>query len=217
MPRQLNLPDSASVADSHEDGRMFAPSTARNAAAILEVLQRIAPRAGTALEIASGTGEHILLFAEAMPGLVWQPSEVDDTRITSIRAWTRDCSNILDPIKLDATVAGWSQRLDPPSLIFLSNLLHLISETEARTLVLEAARALSPGGTFLIYGPFRRGAEFASEGDQRFHADLSAQDPAIGYKAFETVQAWQSEGGLHDRSVTEMPANNLILAARSRS
>lgn len=217
MPRPLNLPDSASVADSHEDGRMFAPSAARNAAAILEVLQRIAPPAGTVLEIASGTGEHVLRFAKAMPGLIWQPSEVDDTRIASIRAWTHECDNILDPLRLDATVAGWSQDHYPPTMIFLSNLLHLISETEAQTLVLEAARALAPGGIFLIYGPFRRGTTFASDGDQGFHAELIAQDPAIGYKAFETVQTWLSEGGLDDLGVIQMPANNLILTAQRPS
>ncbi|MGB5558046.1 MAG: DUF938 domain-containing protein [Paracoccaceae bacterium] len=215
MPsRRLNLPDSASLADSGADGRMYAPSAARNVAAILEVVQRCAPATGTALEIASGTGEHMVQFASALPGLIWQPSDIDDGRLASIRAWTSGIANVREPIRLDATAPGWAQGLAPPDLIFLSNLLHLISEDEADTVVSGAARLLAPGGTMLIYGPFRRGADFASEGDRRFHADLTAQDPAIGYKSVQTVEGWQAAAGLHELSVIRMPASNLILLAR---
>jgi SAM-dependent methyltransferase len=214
MSRRLNLPDSASVAESSADGRMFAPSTARNAAAILEVVARFAPESGTGLEIASGTGEHVAQFAKTLPGLTWQPSDIDPDRIASIRAWTRELPNVHDPIRLDVTETGWSGPLASPNLIFLSNLLHLISQPEAQTAVTEAARLLAPGGWFLVYGPFRRGIDFASQGDHAFDASLRSQDPEIGYKPFETVQAWQSQSGLQDLSVTNMPANNLILAGR---
>ena len=213
-PRRLNLPDTASVAGSGADGRMHAPSAARNAQAILRALCPFAPATGTVLELASGTGEHVAIFAAALPALIWQPSDIDEARLASIAAWTADLPNVRPPIRLDATEPGWSDGLDPPDLIYLSNLLHLISTAEARTVVAEACRLLAPAGTLLIYGPFQRGEEFASEGDRNFHASLTAQDPEIGYKSFETVQAWQLAAGLLDLGATEMPANNLILSAR---
>ncbi len=213
-PRRLNLPDTASFAEEGPGGRLHAPSAARNAEPILAVLRRFAPAGGTVLEIASGTGEHAALFAAALSALTWQPTDIDAARLTSIAAWTADLANVRAPLRLDATAPGWSAGLDPPAMIYLSNLLHLISEGEARTLVTEACRLLAPGGTLLIYGPFRRGADFASQGDRQFHASLSGQDPEIGYKSFQTVQNWQAESGLSDLGTTEMPANNLILSAR---
>ncbi len=192
---------------------MHAPSAARNVEAILDVILKLAPKKGTALEIASGTGEHMVRFAQAMPDLVWQPTDVDDNRLASIQAWNTGLPNVLRPLLLDATRSGWSRDMIPVDLVYLSNLLHLISHEEAAVLVKEAGDALAPDGVLLIYGPFRRGQAFASEADRRFHADLTAQDPAIGYKSLETVQAWQSNAGLTGLTVTEMPANNLILAA----
>jgi len=212
--RKLRLPDSASVADSGPDGRMIAPSAARNAAAIIEVVRQFAPAKGSALEIASGTGQHIAQFATAMPDLTWQPSDIDDQRLDSIRAWTSGLANVRPPIKLDATVSGWSKKVAPPDLIFLSNLLHLVSVEEARILVNEAAHLMPRHAVMLIYGPFRRGDTFASEGDRKFHSDLVTQDPAIGYKSLETVQGWQLDCQLQQLSCIEMPANNLILTAR---
>lgn len=216
-PRRLNLPDTAKIAVSDVDGRIHAPSAARNAQPILEVIRRVAPVRGTALEIASGTGEHVAAFATALPALIWQPTDIDEARLASIAAWTTDLANVRPPIRLDATAPGWSEKFDPPNLIFLSNLLHLIGESEARTCVTEAGRLLAPNGILLVYGPFKRGDGFASDGDLRFHQDLAAQDPSIGYKAFQTVQAWQAEAWLQPVDVIEMPANNLILSARKPS
>ena len=212
--RRPTPPCNASFAESGPDGRMHAPSAARNVEAILKVLAQLAPPSGTALEIASGTGQHIATFAAVLPALTWQPSDIDADRLASIAAWTASLPNVRAPIRLDATEPGWSDPLDAPDLIYLSNLLHLIALDAARTAVTEACRLLAPGGRMLIYGPFRRGADFASDGDRNFHASLTAQDPEIGYKSFETVQAWQLAAGLLDLGATEMPANNLILSAR---
>ena len=86
MSRRLNLPDTASVAHPSDDGRMFAPSAARNAADISTLVADHAPASGRALEIASGTGEHAVTFAKAMPGLVWQPTDLDAARRSSVDA-----------------------------------------------------------------------------------------------------------------------------------
>lgn len=208
------LPDSASIAEPGLGDRLHAPSAARNAGPILDVLRGIAPTSGLALELASGTGEHAALFAAALPNLAWQPTEVDDRRLASIRAWTDGLPNVRSPLRLDVTKPGWSEKLDSPNIIFLSNLLHLIDEDAARVAATEAARLLAPSGTILIYGPFLRQDGFASEGDRRFHADLVGHDPTIGYKSVDTVQGWLSASGVTCEPAIEMPANNLVLAAR---
>ena len=55
--------------------RRQAPAAARNRQPILDVLRPRLPAHGLVLEIASGTGEHIVHFAEAFPGLDFQPSD----------------------------------------------------------------------------------------------------------------------------------------------
>jgi SAM-dependent methyltransferase len=195
---------------------MHAPAAERNAEVITEALQDIAPAKGRALELASGTGQHAVAFARALPGLDWQPSEIADDRRASIDAHAAATSlpNLRAAIPLDATEPGWGVRHSGQALIVLVNLLHLISADEAQILIAEAAQALAPGGVLAIYGPFLREGRATSEGDARFHASLEAQDPDLGYKDVAEVQSWLEAQGLHPVRTVEMPANNLFLSAR---
>ena len=207
-----SVPGAASVA-APQDGKLFAPAAARNAEVLCDLLAEVAPEQGKALELASGTGQHAVAYAARLPGLCWQPTEVDEIRRASIQAYAAESglSNISPPLPLDATAPGWSADHPGQDLIVLVNLLHLISESEARTLIREAAAALAPGGRFVIYGPFMRGGELTSDGDRNFHAALSGHDPAIGYKDdFDTI-TWLQAAGLELVQAVEMPANNLAL------
>jgi len=216
MPRRLNLPDSASTATPGEDGRLYAPSSERNAAPILALLKHHGPAEGRALELAAGTGQHAAHFAAALPGLQWQPTEIEPTRRQSIDSWAKTVTapNLQPAIELDATAPGWGSSHAGQDLILLVNLLHLISTPEAQTLISEAAQALAPGGRLILYGPFLRDGEATSEGDASFHASLTAQDPEIGYKDDFDVIDWLHEAWLELVDVVEMPANNLALVAK---
>lgn len=216
MSRRLNLTDSASVAQPGEDGRLFAPSAARNAEAIAALVARHAPERGRALELASGTGQHAVVIARKLPGIDWQPTEADPARIASIAAYRdeADLPNLREPLLLDATEPGWAKVHPAQDLVLLVNLLHLISGPEAQALIAEAARALSPGGHFLVYGPFKRQGRLVSDGDQRFHESLTAQDPEIGYKEMDDILALGRDAGLKPEGAEEMPANNLTLILR---
>ncbi|MRU14526.1 DUF938 domain-containing protein [Roseovarius sp. A21] len=216
MPRRLNLPDSASTATPGEDGRLYAPSSERNAAPILALLKHHGPTEGRALELAAGTGQHAATFAAALPGLHWHPTEIDPTRRQSIDSWAKTVTapNLQPAIELDATAPGWGAKHTGQDLILLVNLLHLISTPEARTLITESAQALAPGGRLILYGPFLRDAEATSEGDAQFHASLTAQDPEIGYKDDFDVIDWLHEAWLELVDVVEMPANNLAFVAK---
>ncbi len=195
--------------------RLMAPAAARNIDAICDLLQEVAPPKGNALELASGTGEHIARLAALMPGLNWQASDVDASRRASADAHAKDAglSNLAPAIDLDATAPGWGAKHTGQSLIFLSNLLHLITDVQASTLIAEAATALTRGGRLVVYGPFMRGGELTSDGDISFHQSLKTRDPLIGYKDDFDVMDLMQESGLDMVDVIEMPANNLVLVA----
>jgi len=217
MPRRLNLPDSASVATPDSGGKLFAPSAARNTEPLTKALAEIIPTQGHALEIASGTGQHIVSYATAFPQITWQPTEVAEDRIASIAAYLSEAAltNVQAPILLDATAPGWGSNSSPVDLILLSNLLHLISQAEAEVLISEAAKALAPGGCLAIYGPFSRDGVLVSDGDVQFDQSLRAQDPEIGYKSDADIQSFGATCGLSPNKAVEMPANNLLLTWRA--
>lgn len=216
MATARNLPKTASVALASDNGKLHAPSAARNGNAIVEALKPYAPIQGKALEIASGTGEHMLRFATAFPAISWQPTDIEAARLTSIKAWCDEVglTNVKPPVMLDATVPGWSEIFRGQNLIFLSNLLHLISVEEADTIIAESAKALAPNGLLVIYGPFLRGDDFASAADRQFDESLRAEASEIGYKSFESIQGLQAKAGLATLAPIAMPSNNLLLAAK---
>ncbi len=214
MPdRPAALPPTASVAEPAGGARLHAPSALRNVDAIADLLADMAPASGSALELASGTGQHVAAFAARLPGLHWQPTDIEAARLHSIDAWAGDSGrpNIAPAVELDASVPGWGAAWRGQSLILLINLLHLIPMRDVHTLIGEAASALAPGGRFVIYGPFMRAGKLTSDGDAAFHASLSARDSRIGYKDDGAIAGLLREAGLTMVAVRPMPANNLAM------
>ncbi len=219
MVYRTNLPDTASVANSKGDDRLFAPSAERNSKPIINLIKRIVPKSGEALEIASGTGQHIMKLASAFPNLSWLPSEVEDKRLKSITAWIKseNLQNINSPLYLDATDTGWSNNIPQYDFILLVNLLHLISWNETKTLISEISKALKPSGLAVIYGPFMRNGQLTSEGDHNFHSSLIQTDPDIGYKNDSDMRRLFFNSGLLLLETVEMPANNLAFILQKDS
>ncbi len=219
MVYRTKLPETASVANSKGDARLFAPSAEKNSAPIVNLIKQIAPKSGEAFEIASGTGQHIVKLALSLPNLSWSPSEVDEERIKSISAWIKaeNLSNIKPPLHLDATETGWSKSLPQSDFILLVNLLHLISWSETEILISELSKALKTEGIALIYGPFMRNGELTSEGDRKFHVSLNQTEPDIGYKDDLDMQRLFSNFGLSCLEKVEMPANNLAFVLKKDS
>lgn len=217
MPLRTVPPNASVVSD--QEGKLFAPSAYRNQFVISQLLQSLAPPAGDALEIASGTGQHIVHFAQSLPKLSWQPSDVDAERCRSIDAYIAESglSNIKPAMYLDATTAGWAKSMPPLSMIALVNLLHLVSDTEAQILLNEAASALSASGVFMIYGPFSRDGVLTSDGDKSFDASLRVFDPLIGYKDTVQITKMAEDAGLYVTATHDMPSNNLALILKKQT
>ena len=89
--------------------RRSAPAALRNREPIAEVLSEWLPKRGLVLEIASGTGEHAVFFAERFPALDWQPSDIHPDALSSIEAGRGEAGrdNLRPPIRLDAALPDW--------------------------------------------------------------------------------------------------------------
>ena len=191
--------------------RLHSPAAAKNLDHITELVCSVSPKNGTALEIASGTGQHIIKLAAAIPNLTWQPSDIDTARLNSIVSWSfeKQLPNLLPPIKLDVTDEGWSALCHNQDFILLVNLLHLVSESEAKVIIDGISKSLMPGGRCVIYGPFMRDGFLTSDGDKFFHQSLVEADPDIGYKDDKWMLDMFQNYNLEIVKIANMPANNL--------
>lgn len=197
------------IAARMTDRRQFAPAAARNRDAILAVLRRHLPPCGQVLEIASGSGEHAVHFAAALPGCVFQPSDPGAERRASIDAWVAAAglANIRPALALDATDADWP--VTAADAVLCSNMIHIAPWAAARGLVRNGARVLEPGGVLFLYGPFKRGGAHTAPGNAAFDQDLRGRNPEWGIRDLEAVAAEAASLGFAAPETVEMPANNL--------
>jgi SAM-dependent methyltransferase len=197
-----------------EDERRFAPATARNREPILGILRDVLPQHGLVLEVASGTGEHAVHFARALPGLVWQPSDPSPDALRSIAAWSADASleNILPPITLDAAAPLWP--IERADALVCINMIHISPWAATEGLMQGAGRLLGAGAPLCLYGPYRRAGTPIAPGNAEFDRDLRSRNPDWGLRDLEVVAALAEGQGLHLDRVVEMPANNLTVVFR---
>jgi hypothetical protein len=196
--------------------RRHAPATGRNREPILAILREALPARGTVLEIASGTGEHAIHFARALPGLVWQPSDPDPMAIASIRAWaeTARLPNLRPPLVLDAAAADWP--IDAADAILCINMVHISPWEATAGLLANGAKRLPAGAPLVLYGPyFQQGVETAAS-NLAFDEDLRRRDGRWGLRRLEEVVALAESHGFDRDAVHPMPANNLTLVLRKR-
>lgn len=215
----MNIPESPVALAGSDDPRLFSPAAARNLLPITDILAQHVPDSGAILELGSGSGEHIVHFAMRFPNITWQPSDVCDQRLASIRAWkeTQMRANIEEPIFLDATAPNRGMTAKKFSAVICINLLHLISNGAAEQALACMASSVVEEGFVFLYGPFRRGGSFSSDGDRAFHAHLTAQERTIGLKDIHRVVDYLRDECRHDSIVIPMPANNLAVVSRRRS
>lgn len=195
--------------------RPHAPACDRNRDPILAVLrERFADRRRV-LEIGSGTGQHAVHFAAAMPWLEWQASDVAD-HLPGVRAWLDDAQlpNTPGPLELDVLQPQWPER--GADAVFTANTLHIMGWDGVQAFFRGVGRLLAdgPGGTLVAYGPFNYGGAFTSDSNRDFDAWLKARDPRSGIRDFEAVDALAVAAGLRLVDDVAMPANNRCIVWR---
>jgi SAM-dependent methyltransferase len=205
------------LGDRLEDGRWFAAAADRNKGPILAVLERVLPRSGLALEIGSGTGQHVAHFATALQQLTWQPSDPDADFRKSVQTWIarERPGNVLAPVELDVLRRPWPvARADA---IVCINMIHVAPWAATAALLGGAEDVLPAGGLLFLYGPYRRFGRHTSPSNEAFDAQLRAQDPAWGLRDLEAVVELAGAAGLALEEVVDMPANNFSVVLRKRS
>jgi len=196
------------------DGQWFISAAERNKAPILAVLQTVLPTHGVILEVASGTGQHVVHFAEALPDLTWQPSDPDADLRASIRLRIEDrrLANVNAPLDLDVARVPWP--VDRADAVVCINMIHVAPWAATHALFDGAEKCLAAGHVLFLYGPYRRSRRHTAESNAQFDRDLRAQDPAWGVRDLEAVSDVGQSRGFALDDVVEMPANNLSLVFR---
>ena len=194
---------------SSQDQKLTSPSALRNRGPIADLLRDVLPKTGNVLEIASGSGEHVIHFANLFPKLVWQPSDPSPEARASIQQWVESeaLTNVLPPLDIDASGQSWP--VGRADAMIAINMVHISPWPAAQGLLAGAGKLLPTGGTLILYGPYRRQGQPLVPSNVEFDASLRARNPEWGIRLLEDVASLAGESGLALTSVTEMPANNL--------
>ncbi len=196
------------------DPRLVAPSVARNRDPILDVLRRILPERGLVLEIASGSGEHVVHFAANLPNLAFQPSDPDPAARQSIAAWIAELSaiNVREPLALDVANPDWP--IARADAILCINMVHISPWDSTEGLFAGAGKILPEGAPLYLYGPYRREGVATAPSNLAFDESLRERNSAWGLRNLEDVAGCAAKNGFGRPEIEVMPANNLSVVFR---
>jgi len=219
MPKFIADYGSASV-PREPDGRLYGPAFERNHAAIWSAMAEfMSAQTGNALEVGSGTGQHVTEFARRSPHITWWPSDIVPAHLTSIAAWRAQAGlkNLRAPQRIDLGAPDWTWQSETGeggalTAIVCNNVLHIANWGVAQNLIAGAGRLLKNDGRLFIYGPFMRDGAHTAPSNAAFDASLQAENPDWGVRDVRDLNALAEAAGLSPAEITPMPANNLVLA-----
>lgn len=193
-----------------------APAAERNRGPIADALAAHLPARGVVLEVASGTGQHLVFFAGKFAQLTWQATDVDLEKLAGISARIDEAGqpNLLAPLQLDVASTVWP--VSSADALVCINLLHISPWGCCGGLFAGAARTLSADGLAYVYGPFNVDGRYTSEGNAAFDASLRERDAALGLRDVTDVEQLADAHGFNPVARICMPANNLSLVFRKR-
>lgn len=193
--------------------KRYAPAAERNCAPIVDLLKDWVPTSGRLVEIASGTGQHALAFAEAFVGLEVQPTEIEAAGRQSIDAYRTEAKvpNLKAAVELDVTWTEWP--VAAADVIVAINMVHISPWAATLGLLDGAQRILADDGLLYLYGPYFV-ADRPVLSNIEFDLTLKHRNPDWGIRDLATVQGCAQERGLECALVQPMPANNLSLVFR---
>jgi hypothetical protein len=194
--------------------KQHAPATQRNRLPIADALDPwlALPKGpeATVLEIASGSGEHAVYFAERFPGYRWQPSAPRAAELESIAAWSAEAAlpNLMPPVQLDVLASPWP--VAHADVVLCSNMIHIAPWACTPALFEGASRILPEHGLIILYGPFRIDGAHTSPSNVEFDSWLKGQNAAYGVRDLGEVDAVAVSQGFGQRARVQMPANNQL-------
>lgn len=191
----------------------FSESCVQNRDPILNIIKPLLAQAQSVLEIGSGTGQHAVYFAAAMPHLTWYTSDREQNLI-GIQQWLDDeqLSNVYSPIALDVCdQQAWLTLNRTFDVVFSANSLHIMSKMHVECFFAEVATVLKPDALLVVYGPFNYQGRYTSESNARFDCWLKQQYPDSAIRDSEWLDELAEKSALIRQHDYAMPANNRIL------
>jgi len=190
----------------------YSDACERNKGPILDALMEVLPVEGSILEIGSCTGQHVVFFAPAFPGLTWQPSDrLEYLSGLNTRVQQEGTPAILRPIELDV-LGAWPDQLFHGT--YSANTAHIMSWPAVKAMFACVGQVLLPGGVFCLYGPFRTKQGHTARSNEEFDLNLRRRDPAMGIRDLEALEKLAQSAQMRLRETRAMPANNLMLVFR---
>jgi SAM-dependent methyltransferase len=198
-------------------GLLESPAAERNKGPILEAIRDRLPAVGVVLEIASGTGQHIVHFARELPGLTWQPTDADEQlrAVAAERIRAASLTNVRPPLRLDVLSPDWPS-VDADAIVCI-NMIHIAPWSATNGLLAGAGRLLRSGAPLFLYGPYKRGGRHTAQSNEAFDESLRARNPEWGVRDLDDVERRAAEHGFALVEVTTMPANNLTVTFQRAS
>jgi SAM-dependent methyltransferase len=195
-------------------GFSTSPAAERNKEPILQVLAGLLPRAGSILEIGSGTGQHVAYFAAALPGLQWQPSDLDARllRVAAQRLEAQGLRNVATPLRLDTRELPWP--IETAGAVLCINVVHIAPWSVTVGLMQGASSVLGPGAPLILYGPYKVGGRHTADSNAAFDRSLRARNAEWGVRDLDRMTELAESHGFELESSIAMPANNLIVVYR---
>ncbi|HET9033839.1 MAG TPA: DUF938 domain-containing protein [Dokdonella sp.] len=191
----------------------FSPSCERNREPILDVLREVFSERSHVLEIGSGTGQHAVHFASAMPHLRWQTSDRTEY-LAGVRSWLDDAAlaNTPAPLVFDVGQDDWpAMRFDA---IFTANTLHIMAWTEVERLFARLPEIMSDTCVFVAYGPFNINGQYTSDSNAEFDRWLHERGAHMAIRDLAAIDALAEAAGLQRIALQPMPANNFCAVWR---
>lgn len=195
--------------------KLHSAASERNQQPIIEILRRALPAQGTVLQIASGSGQHDLAFAQEFPQLRFQPTDRDDAALKSIEAHRQESglANLLSPLHLDVLEDSWP--VSAADALININMIHISPWPCCLALFRGAAKILPPGAPLFLYGPFVRTGFALEPSNDAFDRSLKSRNPQWGLRVMEDVVQVGKEAGFGHEETVPMPANNYSLVFRT--
>jgi len=213
--------DIMSTYNMKSGGKIFNGSADRNKGPILDVLKQVHKGqengAKHVLEISSGSGQHVVHFAEQFTQWKWQPSDCAGKYIDSIMAYLdeKKLPNIKEPIVVDVTTdsSSWGDGtlVNSIDLMININMIHITPIECTHGLFGAAGNLLRSGGRLMTYGPYAEDGILVPESNVNFDAWLKSENPAWGVRDVAMLKALAKEHGIILESMFDMPANNKCL------
>jgi hypothetical protein len=192
----------------------YSQACENNKHAILSKLSQHFSELNNVIEIGTGTAQHATFFAQHLPQLNWQTTDLAINH-QGINAWLNEANltNLNAPITLDLNVP-WPAFEHTFDGLFTANTLHIIAWPLVVKFFAGIADSIAKKGAVCIYGPFNYQGKYTSASNAEFDLWLKERDPLSGIRDIEAIEELAINAGLTLQTDYAMPANNRLLVFR---